>query len=189
MGFSSKIELGRFLGIKPNNISTWEKEGIPPKHLFKVSENSEKTISWLKTGKGQMRPIIPEAKPTARIRVLARVSAGTPEYSEDDIIEYISLPDVPNGADAIIVKGNSMTPNIKDGDYAIFLPNQKSDIKSGDVLLVLNEWGEAMIKRYRVKGDGEQWLVSDNPEYPPVKPNEGFQIIGKVIKAWRPLVF
>lgn len=45
-----------------------------------------------------------------------------------------------------------------------------------------NEWGEAMLKRYRVKG-GEVNLTSDNFEYPAFKPNKHYRIIGKIIRV------
>lgn len=51
--------------------------------------------------------------------------------------------------------------------------------------MVNNEFGDSMIKRYRVKPDGEVGLFSDNPEYPSFKPNEHYRILGKVLLAWR----
>lgn len=51
--------------------------------------------------------------------------------------------------------------------------------------MVNNEFGESMIKRYRVKPDGEVWLTSDNPEYPSFKPNEQYRIIGRAFLSWR----
>ena len=67
-------------------------------------------------------------------------------------------------------------------DYVLFIND--GEIKNGDVVVVNNEWGESMIKRFRLK-DGEPYLVSDNPEYPGFRPNEYYRIIGKVIGVWR----
>ncbi len=124
-----------------------------------------------------------ETKPTIRIPVLLKIPPGFPDNVSEEIIEYISLPDVPKNTYAIIIKGDSMSPVIKEGDYALFM--LKNDIKDGDVVIVTDEWNEAMAKRYRLKGK-EAYLTSDNPEYPSFKLNEhhGNKIIGKVIDIW-----
>ena len=116
---------------------------------------------------------------TTQIPVLARCPAGFPEDVRDGVIEYLSLPDVPPRTYAIIVSGNSMSPAIKDGEYALFV--ETDGIHDGDVVIAKNEWNECMVKRYRVK-DGKVLLTSDNPEYPTVEPNEHYKIIGKVIE-------
>jgi SOS-response transcriptional repressor LexA len=122
----------------------------------------------------------------ANIPVLGRVPSGFPDRVSEEIIEYISLPKIPSGAYAFIVKGNSMGPNIKDGDYAIFSPN--SNIQNGDIIVVIDEWGESMLKRYRTKDD-EILLVSDNPEYPSHRLTGTYKIVGKVIDIWRRIKF
>ena len=142
--------------------------------------------SWLETGKGEMLLADPPDSHqdntifiTTRIPVLARCPAGFPEDVRDGVIEYLSLPDVPPRTCAIIVSGNSMSPAIKDGEYALFV--ETDGIHDGDVVIAKNEWNECMVKRYRVK-DGKSLLTSDNPEYPTVEPNEHYKIIGKVIE-------
>ena len=142
--------------------------------------------SWLETGKGEMLLADPPDSHqdntifiTTRIPVLARCPAGFPEDVRDGVIEYLSLPDVPPRTYAIIVSGNSMSPAIKDGEYALFV--ETDGIHDGDVVIAKNEWNECMVKRYRIK-DGKALLTSDNPEYPTVEPNEHYKIIGKVIE-------
>ncbi len=75
-----------------------------------------------------------------------------------------------------------MSPAMRDGDYVFFIPD--SDINNGDIVAVVNEWGEYVLKRYRTK-DGEVYLASDNPEYPIIKLDNGYKILGKVLAAWR----
>jgi len=135
---------------------------------------------WLDTGKGAKNSIDDKILKTVKIPVLARCPAGFPDEVRDDgIIEYLALPDVPDKTYAIIVTGDSMSPAIKDGEYALFVQN--SEIHDGDVVIAKNEWNECMVKRYRVK-DEKPLLTSDNKEYPTVEPNEDYKIIGKVIE-------
>lgn len=79
-----------------------------------------------------------------------------------------------------------MEPNIKHDDYVLFVINQ--EIQAGDVVIINNEWGETMVKRYQIKGD-EQFLISDNPEFPTFKANDHYRIVGKVIDVWRKVNF
>ncbi len=84
-----------------------------------------------------------------------------------------------------IVKDDSMGPNIKNGDCAQYLPN--ADYKDGDIVIVKNESGELMIKRYSTFPNGEKWLFTDNPEYPSFRLDERYEIIGRVVELLRPL--
>jgi SOS-response transcriptional repressor LexA len=128
-------------------------------------------------------PPIPSAVPVVSVPVLGRVPAGFPDQVPQDlIVDYVSLPDAPPGSYALVVRGESMSPTVKDGDYVLLKPRE--DVRSGDVVVVNDEWGETMLKRYREK-DGEPWLVSDNTEFPAFRPNDHYRIMGKVVGVWR----
>jgi SOS-response transcriptional repressor LexA len=56
--------------------------------------------------------------PLRTIPVLGRVPAGFPDQiPSQEIIEYISCPDAQPSSYALIIKGDSITPTIKDDDY------------------------------------------------------------------------
>ncbi|MBI3584240.1 MAG: helix-turn-helix transcriptional regulator [Nitrospinae bacterium] len=178
------ITQGFYTGIETGKYSTSNEI------LTCITSNFNINLNWLLTGEGEMykRLPIPKAKPTVLVPVLGRVPAGFPnEIPENEITEYVHLPDAPPGSFVLIVKGDSMSPKIKDGDYVIFKPN--GEIKSGDVIVVNNEYGETMLKKYYVDKNGDVLLVSENPEYPAFKPNEHYSIIGKVIDGWRKVKF
>jgi len=102
---------------------------------------------------------------------------------DEQIQDYLCLPfgEAPSNSMAVKVKGHSMSPTIKDGEYVIFLPANMSSVRSGDIVVVRNEWNELILKRFREKY-GEMFLTSDNPEYPTFKANEEYTIVGKVVK-------
>lgn len=197
----SQVELAQKLDLTQKIIS-WSETGkrTPSKNfILKLSEVFNININWLLTGQGEMflpkegkggvaEPIAAYGGfiPSVVIPVLARVPAGFPEEIQDEVIEYITVPGVPKKSFAVVVKGESMTPTIKDGDYAIFLPNQ--DVVSGDVVIAQNGWGETFIKRYR-RQKNKHFLTSDNPEYPTIEIKDADKIIGKVIKVWRNINF
>jgi len=50
------------------------------------------------------------------------------------------------------------------------------------VVIVTDEYGDSMVKRYKEKG-GKPYLVSDNSKYPSVEPSSANSIVGKVISS------
>ncbi len=116
--------------------------------------------------------------------VLNKVTDSFPDHVSEEACEYISLPDIPQGSFSLIVKGENMSPAIRENDYVIFNPS--ANIENGDIIIVNNEWGESMLRRYCTR-KSEVFLVSDNPEYQPVMFDGKFKIIGKVVAVWRKL--
>jgi len=143
------------------------------------------SMKWLITGNGAMQDTSEGTEGfSALIPIpvfLEKIPAGFPKYLSNDITEYICMPDAPAGSFAIRVSGDSMNPTIKSGDYVIFV--RVDQVSHNDVVIVRDEWGEVMIKRYREK-DGDAFFVSDNPEYPIIKAKDGHTLVGKVIAAW-----
>ena len=175
----SNYRLAKDLVIQESAIRFWLAGTNQPKgkNLMKLAEYFNVSPEWLQTGHGGPG----EFRPVKQIPVLGKVPAGFPEeIPNDEILEYLNLPDAPKGAYALQVKGDSMSPTIQEGDYVLFVNN--GDIRPGDVVIALNEWGDTMIKRLRMK-DGKKVLASDNPKYAAIIPNKGYRIIGKVVEA------
>ena len=183
--------LAIFLEVPESNLYSWiSRDSIGDKSVI-LKKIPNARIEWLETGEGEIftqvvgRPV--QGKITIHeIPVLGRISAGFPNIAAEEIIEYISIPGTPENSFALVVKGASMEPTFRDGDYVLFVEN--GEYKTNDVLIVLDEWGEAMIKRMKEK-EGKRFLTSDNPAYPVVEPNEHYRIIGKVVKVWRDIKF
>jgi phage repressor protein C with HTH and peptisase S24 domain len=106
------------------------------------------------------------------------VSAGPGEWVFDDMVED-QLPvdeETALKADfAVQISGNSMEPEYHDGD--IVLISAQGEIETGEIgIFMLN--GKSYIKKA-----GKDGLISLNPAYDliPVKEDDSFQCIGKVI--------
>ncbi len=184
-GFTQR-ELAKKLGIAYPTLNKYERgHRIPDAVLLSQMANILGCDpGWLLAGEGEKleRQPLTEAIAITQIPILGKISSDFPEHVSEEITEYISLPDVPEGAYALVIKGESMSPTIRDGDYVIFMPIE--DIRNGEMIVVNNEWGETILRRYRKK-NGEVFLVSDNPEYPIFKLTEKYKIMGKVIVVWR----
>ena len=90
------------------------------------------------------------------------------------------------GTYALRVKGESMTPIIRHDDTVLFRIDQEA--RPGDVVVVNDEFGDSMLKRLKKK-DEEYWLTSDNQEYPAVRPNSHYRIMGVVVRVIRDIPF
>ncbi len=178
--------LAKSLEVSSKSIENWEngvfpiKSTIPQKIWDKYHDRlRQEDYIWFLTGTRV------EYKEAVSIPVFGHVPAGFPEIVEEEVIEYITLPEAQKGCFAVIVHGNSMEPDIRDGDYAIFIPIEKADVRPGDVVVALNEFNQTMLKRYVVDREGTAWLKSDNPIRKPIKANENHTIVGKVKETWR----
>ena len=92
------------------------------------------------------------------------------------------MPNIPEGCYALVAYGDFMAPTIRDGDLVIF--STQENLENGDIVLANNRWGDAILRKYRLK-DKETFLVSDNQVYSPFKPDKDTRIIGKVLEVWR----
>jgi SOS-response transcriptional repressor LexA len=181
-------EFAESLGIVQGFLSGIERERKKPSdtllialcHHYRINEE------WLFTGNGSMFREAHAAggkSLATRTPLFKKIPEDFPEkISGDDINDYVLLPDAPEGCYAMIAYGDFMAPTIRDGDLAIF--SLDGEIKNGDIVLVNNRWGDAILRKYRQKGL-EVFLVSDNPVYPPFKPDPGTKMIGKVLEVWR----
>lgn len=152
-------------------------------HLYEINRE------WLYTGKGEMfnNPPLPDTLiqefVTTRIPLLKKIPHGFPDcFNEEEIYDYVSLPDVPPGCYAIITYGDFMAPTIRDGDMVIFKTG--GEVNNKDIILVNNRWGEVILRRYRIVGV-EVIFSPDNQAYAPFKQDNLTRIIGTVVDVWR----
>ena len=117
------------------------------------------------------------------IPLFSRISAGIGMITDEEPIDYISLPGIKNSENifAINVKGDSMEPTIK--NQSIILCRQGNELRDGEVGAFLVN-GESFVKRIKVTKNFFA-LLSDNPNYQPiyVYPQDEFKVIGKVLKV------
>lgn len=126
-----------------------------------------------------------------KIKVLGRVAAGIPIEAITDIIdtEEISEELAKTGEFfGLQIKGDSMTPNICNGDIVIV--RQQDDAENGDTIIATVNGTDAVCKRLRKYKEGIE-LISNNPSYAPMEFNnkeiceKPVRIIGKVVELRR----
>ena len=125
------------------------------------------------------------------INILGRVAAGIPINAVEEIIDTEEITEELARTGSFFglkIKGDSMTPNICDGDIVIV--RQQDDAESGDIVIATINGDEATCKRLRKYKQGIE-LISNNPSYEPFEfsneeiLNKPVKIIGKVVELRR----
>lgn len=127
----------------------------------------------------------------AIINVLGRVAAGIPIEAIEEVIDTEEITDeMARTGDffGLKIKGDSMIPNICDGDVVIV--RQQDDAENGEIVIATVNGTDATCKRLR-KYKGGIELIANNPTYEPLEfSNEEIlekpvRIIGKVVELRR----
>ena len=121
------------------------------------------------------------------VPLVGRVTAGIPILAEENIEDYIVLPQDLVGSEdelfALRVRGESMIrAGILNGDYIIV--RRQSHADNGDIVVAMIE-DEATVKRIFFERDGVR-LQPENPYYDPIYSRK-VQVVGRVTALFRKL--
>lgn len=121
---------------------------------------------------------------TTAVPVIGRVTAGLPILAEENLEDYVALPDVMLGDGEhfiLLVRGDSMIEaGILDGDYIIVRRQQEAN--NGDIVVAMID-DSATVKRF-YKENGHFRLQPENSAMEPIYADEVI-VLGKVISLYR----
>lgn len=154
------IKICKGLNIKPENIMG--------------DTNEEKTI-----------PL-----PVIKIPVVAKISAGLPIYSEENLIDYIYFANSnlqkDNELFGLKVTGDSMDKEFNEGDVVVV--EKDSPVENGQIGVVMVNGYNATVKRIRYNDDQIILIPESNnsSHYPQIySKNDEVKIVGRVIASQR----
>jgi len=193
---SSQNRLAILLGINRAGITQAKNKGtVPDKWILDLYRKYGINPDWIETGKGKMfiaerdgSVIVPEYKSAPHVK--ARLCAGDGSFEVDENIsdywmfrtDWLKRKGSPSHMILIDIYGNSMEPELKDGD-TVLIDTSEKDILAGAIYAVGID-DTIMVKRIE-KHPGKLVLMSDNKDYEPVylSQNEmnSVRIIGKVV--------
>lgn len=125
------------------------------------------------------------------IPVLGRVAAGIPVEAVEEIIDNEEITEEMSRTGTFFglkIHGDSMIPNICDGDIVIV--RQQNDAESGDIVVATVNGTDATCKRLRKYKSGIE-LIANNPSYEPLDfsnqeiEEKSVKILGKVVELRR----
>jgi repressor LexA len=122
------------------------------------------------------------------VPLLGNIQAGTPHLAEENIEEWINLPQtmIKSRRDVFLLKvrGDSMiNAGIYEGDLVIVRPTH--DVKNNDIVVALLH-DEATVKRF-IQIKNRAYLKAENPDYKNIYPKEEWMVQGKVVGVIRNL--
>ena len=122
---------------------------------------------------------------TTAVPLVGHVQAGTPILAEQNLEDFVSLPDVmlDKGEHFILrVHGSSMIEaGILDGDYVVV--RQTSEVHNGDIVVAMLE-DACTVKRYYEESNGFIRLQPANKEMEPLLVRD-VRIVGEVVSLFR----
>lgn len=120
----------------------------------------------------------------AGLPLVGQVAAGEPILAEENVEEYIEVPDVIGGEDGdyiLQVRGESMKEaGIFEGDYVVVRPAEAAD--DGTIVVALIE-DEATVKRFYRESDHIR-LQPENEAMEPIRTTDA-TILGRVVGVFR----
>lgn len=171
-------EIGKAVGLHSSStvhahLANLEKIGLlrrdpsKPRAIELIFDRARKTI-----------------RPERGLPLVGQVAAGEPILAEENVEEYIEIPDVIGGEEGdyiLRVRGESMVDaGIFEGDYVVVRPTQES--ANGEIVVVLIG-EEATVKRYFREADHIR-LQPENAEMEPIRTTEA-TVLGRVIGVFR----
>lgn len=123
-----------------------------------------------------------------RVPILGFIQAGSPHYAEEQVEDWINLPQnlVKGRRDVFLlrVRGESMKDaGIYEGDLVIVRPTK--DAKHNDIVVALLH-DEATVKRF-IKIKDRAYLKAENADFKNIYPKEEWMVQGKVVGVIRNL--
>ncbi len=195
-GIFSQTQLASILKVNRSAITQAKKnDSIPPKWILQLSKEFGLNPEWIETGIGEKFLRNDDDATFEKIpKVKARLSAGGGSFDVGDDIEgfysfkkaWLRKRGVPNKMVLVDIFGNSMEPELKDGDTVLVDHSQKAILAGSVYAIGIDD--TVMVKRVE-KYPNKLVLLSTNEAYSPIflqgHEINTARIIGKVIWACR----
>lgn len=180
-------EFSASLGIVQGFLCSIEKGKKTPSDTLMIALQHLYAINpqWLKDGSGEMcSSLCPPAAVagSSAIPLYKRPPDSLESVSASMVKEFIAIPGIPAGCFAFEYSGDFMSPTIRDGDIVVIKPGNEA--VSGDIILIVGQWGDSFLRRYRRRGE-EVFCSADNSSYATFKPDAKTKVIGTVHAVWR----
>ena len=174
-------EIGKAVGLHSSSTVHAHLANLEKIGLLKRDPSKPRAIELLTGAASRAKDAI---RPPSGLPLVGQVAAGAPILAEENIEEYLEVPDVIGGEDGdyiLQVRGESMkNAGIIEGDYVIVRP--ADDASDGEIVVALIG-DEATCKRFFREKDHIR-LQPENEEMEPILSTEA-QVLGKVVGVFR----
>ena len=119
------------------------------------------------------------------IPVVGQVAAGSPVLAEENIDEYVQVPEIAGGGDGefvLAINGDSMiNAGIHDKDHVVVRSQETA--RNGEIVVAMVGESEATVKRFFKESDHVR-LQPENDSLEPIRSTE-VKVLGKVVGVLR----
>ncbi|MBU6336555.1 MAG: transcriptional repressor LexA [Acidobacteria bacterium] len=181
-------DIGKAVGLASSStvhahLSNLEKLGVlrrdptKPRALELLDRATRSAGSAVQGAIDKVRP--------AGLPVVGAVAAGSPVLAEENIEEYVQVPQAAGGEEGeyvLKVRGDSMVDaGILEGDYVVV--QRRDEARDGEIVVALVGDDEATVKRYFRESDHIR-LQPENSTMDPILADD-VQILGRVVGLFR----
>jgi repressor LexA len=174
-------EIGKAVGLHSSSTVHAHLSNLEKLGLLRRDPSKPRAIELLQGGVDKVVSVV---RPSNGIPLVGSVAAGAPILAEENVEEYLEVPDVIGGEDGdyiLQIRGESMkNAGILDADYVVV--RTVDDATNGEIVVaLLGE--EATVKRYFREPDHIR-LQPENDEMDPIITTD-VKVVGKVVGVFR----
>jgi len=173
-------DIGKAVGLASSSTVHAHLSNLEKLGLLRRDPTKPRAIEMLDRAVEQVKSIVrPEGLP-----LIGHVAAGSPVLAEENIEEYVSVPQLAGGDDGeyvLRVRGESMVDaGILPDDYVVVRPQDTAE--DGEIVVAL-VGEEATVKRF-FREDDHIRLQPENPTMEPIRSRD-VRVLGRVVGLFR----
>jgi repressor LexA len=177
-------DIGKAVGLASSSTVHAHLANLEKIGLLRRDPSKPRAIELLDRAVGSAVDSVRGIVRTDGLPVLGSVAAGQPMLAEENIEDYVSVPEIAGGDDGeylLRIRGDSMkNAGILEGDYVVVRPQDTA--QDGEVVVaLLGE--EATVKRFFREADHVR-LQPENEAMEPIRSKE-VKVLGRVVGLLR----
>jgi repressor LexA len=177
-------DIGKAVGLASSSTVHAHLANLEKIGLLRRDPSKPRAIELLDRAVGNAVDSVRGIFPSEGLPVLGSVAAGQPMLAEENIEEYVSIPDIAGGREGeylLRIRGDSMIEaGILEGDHVVVHPQDSA--RDGEIVVaLLGE--EATVKRYFKESDHIR-LQPANETMEPIRSKE-VKVLGRVVGLLR----
>src|SRR5213080_753584 len=180
-------DIGKAVGLASSSTVHAHLANLEKIGLLRRDPSKPRAIELLDRAVGSVESAVESVRGIVRsdgLPLVGSVAAGQPILAEENIEEYVSVPQIAGGDDGeylLRIRGDSMKDaGILEGDYVVVRPQDTA--QDGDVVVaLLGE--EATVKRFYRESDHVR-LQPENETMEPIRSKE-VRVLGRVVGLLR----
>jgi repressor LexA len=181
-------DIGKAVGLASSSTVHAHLANLEKLGLLRRDPSKPRAIEMLDRARGGVEQAVENVRSLVKpdgLPLVGQVAAGSPILAEENIEDYLEVPDVVGGEEGdyiLRVRGESMKDaGILEGDFVVVRPTERASDSEIVVALVGDE--EATVKRFFREKDQVR-LQPENKSMKPIRSRD-VRVLGRVVGVFR----